>query len=132
MNRLSEGRVAIVTGSANGLGREYSRMLAKHGAKVVVNDVGGDAAGDGEMTQRPTNTDGRLDILPINAGILRDRMFVNITEPDLDDVARVHLKGTPAPNHHACVHWRLRKEAGEKNDARTINDTHDRGEVAKL
>ena len=42
MARLCEGRVAIVTGGARGVGREHCLMLAEHGAKVVVNDLGGD------------------------------------------------------------------------------------------
>ena len=47
MARLCEGRVAIVTGGARGVGREHCLMLAEHGAKVVVNDLGGDRAGKG-------------------------------------------------------------------------------------
>jgi NAD(P)-dependent dehydrogenase (short-subunit alcohol dehydrogenase family) len=42
-----DGRVAVVTGSGRGLGREYALLLASRGAKVVVNDVGGTIAGDG-------------------------------------------------------------------------------------
>ena len=48
MARLCEGRVAIVTGGARGVGREHCLMLAEHGAKVVVNDLGGDRAGAGQ------------------------------------------------------------------------------------
>ena len=47
MARLCEDRVAIVTGGARGVGREHCLMLAEHGAKVVVNDLGGDRAGKG-------------------------------------------------------------------------------------
>ena len=47
-DRLCEGRVCIVTGAGRGIGREYALMLADHGAKVVVNDVG--AARDGSGT----------------------------------------------------------------------------------
>jgi NAD(P)-dependent dehydrogenase (short-subunit alcohol dehydrogenase family) len=45
--RLCEGRICIVTGAGRGIGREYALMLAEHGAKVVVNDVGGSRDGSG-------------------------------------------------------------------------------------
>ena len=48
MSKLVEGKVALVTGAAGGIGREHALMLASHGAKVVVNDLGGDRHGVGE------------------------------------------------------------------------------------
>src|SRR5713226_5938793 len=48
MSRLCEGRVAIVTGAGRGLGREHALMLAAHGAKIVVNDIGTSREGSGK------------------------------------------------------------------------------------
>src|SRR5471030_2250179 len=156
MARLCEGRVAIVTGGARGVGREHCLMLAEHGAKVVVNDLGGDRAGKGNdvgpaqqvvneikakggdavangddvsdwngakhMVDQAIQAFGKLDALVLNAGILRDRMLVNMTEAEWDAVIRVHLKGTFAPAHHAAAYWReVNKATGEAVNARIIN-----------
>ena len=63
MSDLCAGRVAIVTGGARGLGREHCLMLAKHGAKVVVNDIGAELDGaDGDVSVAHTLfSDGPLD-----------------------------------------------------------------------
>ncbi len=157
MSAFCEDRVAIVTGAGRGIGKEHALMLAAHGAKVVVNDLGGGRDGTGADTgpaqevvdeihaaggQAVANTDdvsdfgaakrmvdqavdefGGLDVLVNNAGILRDRMLVNMEEHEWDAVIQVHLKGTFAPSRHAAAYWRERSKAGTTVDARIINTT---------
>ena len=162
MANLCEGRVAIVTGAARGVGKENALLLAKEGARLVVNDLGGavdgtgaDAtpaqevaneiiAGGGEavvngddvsswdgaknMIDQAIDTYGKLDILVSNAGILRDRMLVNMTEQEWDAVIQVHLKGTFAPSRHAAAYWREKsKETGEPVGGRIGNTTSTSG-----
>ncbi len=118
-----ENRVAVVTGAGEGIGRDYALDLAKRGARVVVNDIGRDAegkstaqkvaeeiisaggraaasldsvstmAGGQRMMETAMDHFGRVDILINNAGILRDRTFMKMTEQEWDEVIGVHLKG---------------------------------------
>jgi NAD(P)-dependent dehydrogenase (short-subunit alcohol dehydrogenase family) len=72
-------------------------------------------------------TYGTLHVLVNNAGILRDRMMVNMTEAEWDAVIKVHLKGTFAPAHHAAAYWRDQSKAGTPVDARIINTSSSSG-----
>jgi len=113
-----DGKVAVVTGAAAGLGRAYALMYAALGAKVVCNDMSKDAAAkvvdeitraggvaiasvhsveDGSaIIKDAVDAFGAVHILVNNAGILRDKAFAAATEADWDLVYKVHLRGTYA------------------------------------
>ncbi|MCO6005087.1 SDR family oxidoreductase [Actinoallomurus purpureus] len=63
---------------------------------------------------------GRLDTLVCNAGFLRDRMLVNLSEEEWDAVTRVHLKGHFLPLKHAGLHWRAEVKAGRPATGRVV------------
>jgi NAD(P)-dependent dehydrogenase (short-subunit alcohol dehydrogenase family) len=79
------------------------------------------------MVRTAIDTFGGLDVLVNNAGILRDRMLVNMSPEEWDSVIRVHMRGTYAPTRAALDYWRERSKAGETNDARIINTTSPSG-----
>ena len=116
------------TGASEGPANEVAEDIRAAGGQAVVN---GDDVSDWEGAQRLINTAvdtfGRLDVLVNNAGILRDRMLINMTDVEWDAVIRVHLRGTFAPTHWAAVYWRERSKAGEANDARIINTSSSSG-----
>jgi NAD(P)-dependent dehydrogenase (short-subunit alcohol dehydrogenase family) len=156
-----EGRVAIVTGGARGIGREHSLLFAAEGARVVVNDIGSGPDGSalranpaadvveeirGFGGEAVANTDdvsdwtagkrligaaldafGDLHVLVNNAGILRDRFIVNMTEREWDDVIAVVLKGHFVPLRHAAEYWRERLKAGDRVSASVVNTSSTSG-----
>ena len=116
------------TGSSAGPAGEVVDEIRGMGAEAVANgDDVSDYEGAGRLIQTAIDTFGGLDVLVNNAGILRDRMMVNMTIEEWDAVIRVHLRGTFAPMRHASEYWRNRSKAGETNDARIINTTSPSG-----
>ena len=131
------GKVAIVTGSGRGLGLAYARELARQGAAVVINDVDEGVAADAvrtiesdggraaavvapvgssevarQLVQAAVTEFGRLDILVTNAGILRDKSLLKMTDDDFDAVINVHLRGTFTCAREAAKHFRTQGEGG--------------------
>lgn len=133
------GRVAVVTGAGQGLGRSYALGLAAQGAKVVANDIGrndedkwtaesvveeileagGDAVantdsvasaeGGKAIVRTALDHFGAIDILISNAGIERNKSYAKSDESHWDPVIDVHLNGT----HHLChAAWPHLKERG--------------------
>ncbi|XP_063700059.1 peroxisomal multifunctional enzyme type 2 [Culicoides brevitarsis] len=134
-----DGKVAVVTGAGSGLGREYALLFASRGAKVVVNDLGGNFHGEGSSKQADvvvaeikalggeavpnynSVTDGeqiiktaieaygRIDILVNNAGILRDKSFGNMSDNEWNAIYDVHLKGAYVTTRAAWPYFRKQK-----------------------
>lgn len=123
-----EGKVALVTGAARGIGEATARALAREGAKVIVmdrpsersaaaavaNDIGGtalgcditdDAAADTILAHVQDNYPG-LDIVVHNAGVTRDKTLANMTEDQWNMVLSVNLDGLIRTNEALLPHLR--------------------------
>jgi NAD(P)-dependent dehydrogenase (short-subunit alcohol dehydrogenase family) len=89
-----------------------------------------DAAG--EMVQLAVDTFGGLDVVVNNAGIVRDRMFVNSEQAEWEAVLRVHVLGHAAPARHAASWWRARSKAGEPVSGRIVNTSSGAGLMGSI
>jgi len=116
---IVEGKAVIITGAGRGIGKGHADVLAAEGASVVVNDIdldvaretvsaiqenGGNAVANGsdigtregcaELVAQCISEFGRLDAAVNNAGIVRDRSLLKMTDEEFDDVFRIHTKST--------------------------------------
>lgn len=128
MPKFLEGKSAIVTGSARGIGRATAEMLAAAGANVLINDLDGDvaeqASGEiqgntvsfgGDLTksgtpdalvQKAVDEFGQLDILINNAGYTWDGPVHKITDEQWDAMIAIHLKAPFEMIRAAAPHFR--------------------------
>jgi 3-oxoacyl-[acyl-carrier protein] reductase len=114
-----KGKVAIVTGGAQGIGRAIALKLARHGADVAISDINMEKAQDTareiealnvrslaikanvadvndveQMVKKTVDKLGKIDILVNNAGITKDNVLLRMKPEDWDQVMEVNLKGT--------------------------------------
>jgi NAD(P)-dependent dehydrogenase (short-subunit alcohol dehydrogenase family) len=131
---------ALVVVNDLGVARDGTGSATSAPADEVVKEIealGGQAVasphdiatdeGAAALIATATGTFGRLDVLVNNAGFLRDRMLINLSEDEWDAVMRVHLKGHFLPLKHAGQYWRAESKAGRPVDARVINTSSGAG-----
>jgi NAD(P)-dependent dehydrogenase (short-subunit alcohol dehydrogenase family) len=107
---------------------EVAEEIRSSGGEAVADyENVADFAGAERLVRRALDAFGGLDILLNNAGILRDRMLVNMTEQEWDAVINVHLKGHFASTRHAAAYWRERSKAGDPVRGRVINTSSPSG-----
>ncbi|WP_067899377.1 SDR family oxidoreductase [Nocardia vaccinii] len=151
MNKPLTGRVVVVTGGGRGLGRAHALELGRQGASVVINDLrnetedpaaavaeeirvaGGTALGLGydvadehavdQLFDTVVDRFGTVHAVVNNAGILRDKMLVNMSVEDWDLVMRVHLGGTFLMTRWVARYWRNAAKSGAPISGRVVNTT---------
>jgi len=134
---LLDGRAAVVTGAAQGIGLEITRLFADHGAAVVIADLNGEraekAAADvhGRVTgvgcdvtseddvrrvvEHTIDLHGRVDAWVNNAGITADASLLKMSPQDFDRVIQVHLKGAWLGIRAVAGHMRENKSGSIVN-----------------
>jgi NAD(P)-dependent dehydrogenase (short-subunit alcohol dehydrogenase family) len=132
-----EGAQVVVNdlgGSPDGTGSDATaaeqvveEITAAGGTAIANHDDVADWEGGQRLVNQAIEEFGDLHVLVNNAGILRDRMIVNMTEQEWDAVIHVHLKGHFVPTRWAAAYWRERAKSGETVDASIINTSSTSG-----
>jgi NAD(P)-dependent dehydrogenase (short-subunit alcohol dehydrogenase family) len=109
-----------------------NEIVANGGEAIVNGDDISDWEGAGALIDAAIDTFGGLDTVVTNAGIVRDRMFVNMTVDDWDAVIRVHLRGTFCPVKRAVEYWRAESKAGRPRAGRIITTSSGAGLMGSI
>jgi NAD(P)-dependent dehydrogenase (short-subunit alcohol dehydrogenase family) len=138
----SEGALVVVNdlgGGTDGSGTDTSpandvvdEIVAAGGHAVANTDDVSDWEGAGRLVQQAVDVFGRLDVLINNAGVLRDRMLVNMSEDEWDVVMRVNAKGHAAPLRHAGAYWREQAKEHGSVTASVVNTSSPSGLFANV
>jgi NAD(P)-dependent dehydrogenase (short-subunit alcohol dehydrogenase family) len=133
----SEGAKVVVNdlgGAIDGSGDDRSpaeqvvdEIKAMGGEAVANADNVADWDGGKRLIDAAVEAFGDLHVLVNNAGILRDRVLINMTEDEWDAVIHVHLKGHFVPTRHAAAYWREQSKAGHEVKASVINTSSTSG-----
>ncbi len=132
-----DGKAAVVTGAGRGIGRGHCLHLADNGASVIVNDIDADEAqkvvaeiaakggkvsanasdigtreGARELVEQCVNEFGAIHAIVNNAGNVRDRSFLKMTDEEFGDVLRVHVHGTFMCSQEAAQRMRAQGSGG--------------------
>jgi NAD(P)-dependent dehydrogenase (short-subunit alcohol dehydrogenase family) len=115
-------------GSASGPAQQVVEEIKATGGQALANgDDVADEAGAKRIVAAALEAFGRLDGLVNNAGILRDRVLVNIEDADWDLVVRVNLRGTFLMTREAARYWREQSKAGAEVSGSVVNTSSESG-----
>jgi NAD(P)-dependent dehydrogenase (short-subunit alcohol dehydrogenase family) len=133
----AEGAKVVVNdlgGAQDGTGAEtgpaqqvVEEIHAAGGTAVASGDDVAEPDGAQRVIQTAIDAFSRLDAIVNNAGVLRDRVLVNLTEDDWDVVVRVNLRGTFLVTRAAARYWRDQHKAGDQVRAAVVNTSSESG-----
>jgi NAD(P)-dependent dehydrogenase (short-subunit alcohol dehydrogenase family) len=109
-----------------------ARITAMGGEGVANTDDVTDFDAAARIVATAIDTFGRLDTVVNNAGMLRDRMFVNMSPQEWDDSIRVNLRGHFCVSRHAAAYWRDQSKAGTPVNARIVNTSSGAGLMGNI
>ena len=133
----SEGAKLVINdlgGAVDGSGDDRTpaeqvvdEIKAMGGEAIANSDNVADWEGGQRLINSAVEAFGDLHVLVNNAGILRDRVLVNMTEEEWDSVIHVHLKGHFVPTRWAAAYWREQSKAGKEVKASVVNTSSTSG-----